>query len=113
MSTYKVVKGFSYLEPKRHIGYITELDGKEARDFGPLLARAASALKEATGSKLVYVYIYGDHIPHLHVHLAPHIPGDVYVDDVVKRGVTVDESLLDSREIVKMSREIVERLNQK
>src|SRR5512134_949593 len=29
------VAGFAYLEPKRHIRYITELDGPEAASFGP------------------------------------------------------------------------------
>ena len=31
------VAGFAYLEPKRHIRYITELDGPEAASFGPAL----------------------------------------------------------------------------
>ena len=28
------VAGFSYLEPRRHISHITDLDGEEARTFG-------------------------------------------------------------------------------
>src|ERR687883_177622 len=32
------VLGFSYLEPKRHIRYITDLDGEEASTFGEVLA---------------------------------------------------------------------------
>ena len=71
--------GFSYLEPKRHIPYITDLDGEEAATFGPVLARCSAALKEATGSELVYIYVFGDSIPHLHVHLAPHREGDALV----------------------------------
>jgi len=71
--------GFSYLEPKRHIPHITDLDGEEAATFGPVLARCTAALQAATGAELVYVYIFGDSIPHLHVHLAPHSAGDALV----------------------------------
>ena len=73
---HNTVAGFSFLEPKRHIPHITELDGDEATTFGPAIARCAAALKEATGAELVYVYVFGGGIPHLHVHLAPHVPGD-------------------------------------
>jgi diadenosine tetraphosphate (Ap4A) HIT family hydrolase len=31
--------GFAYLEPKRHIRFVTELDGAEAASFGTTLAR--------------------------------------------------------------------------
>jgi diadenosine tetraphosphate (Ap4A) HIT family hydrolase len=68
--------GFSYLEPKRHIAHITDLDGQEAATFGPVIARCTSALKKATGCELVYVYVFGAGIPHLHAHLAPHVEGD-------------------------------------
>jgi diadenosine tetraphosphate (Ap4A) HIT family hydrolase len=66
------VAGFSYLEPKRHIPDITMLNGTEAASFGSVIADASSAIKQATGADLVYVYIFGDAVPHLHVHLAPH-----------------------------------------
>jgi len=77
--------GFSYLEPLRHIAFVQELDGEEAASFGPVLARCAAALKEATGAELVYVYVFGGGIPHLHVHLAPHVEGDA-LNDTLLRG---------------------------
>lgn len=86
------VAGFAYLEPKRHIRYITELGEPEAATFGPALARSASALKEATGAGVVYVYIFGDGVPHLHLHLAPHLPGDALSDQMI-RGELVEEKL--------------------
>lgn len=76
--------GFSYLEPLRHIRHVHELDGDESATFGPVLARCAAALKEATGAELVYVYIFGGGIPHLHVHLAPHVPGDALNDSILR-----------------------------
>jgi Diadenosine tetraphosphate (Ap4A) hydrolase and other HIT family hydrolases len=76
--------GFSYLEPKRHIAHITDLDGPEAATFGPVMARCTRALKQATRCDLVYVYVFGGGIPHLHVHLAPHVEGDALNDDLLR-----------------------------
>lgn len=79
------VAGFSYLEPRRHIADITELDGPEAGSFGEAIAAASAAIKDATGSELVYVYIFGDNVPHLHVHLAPHRSlGSPLVTEMIK-----------------------------
>jgi diadenosine tetraphosphate (Ap4A) HIT family hydrolase len=79
-----VTPGFSYLEPKRHIRSVADMDGEEAATFGPVLARCASALRAAAGTHLVYVYIFGDHIPHMHAHLAPHVEGDALNGSMIK-----------------------------
>jgi diadenosine tetraphosphate (Ap4A) HIT family hydrolase len=84
--------GFSYLEPKRHIPHITDLDGVEARTFGAVLARTTSAIRNATGAEVVYVYVFGDGIPHLHLHLAPHRRGDPLSDRII-RGELVETPL--------------------
>jgi diadenosine tetraphosphate (Ap4A) HIT family hydrolase len=76
--------GFSYLEPLRHIRYVHELDGEESATFGPVLARCAAALKEATSAELVYVYIFGGGIPHLHVHLAARVAGDALNESILR-----------------------------
>ena len=81
---FEVTPGFSYLEPKRHVRDVTELEGPEAETFGPVLARCARALKQATGCELVYLYVFGGGIPHLHVHLAPHVDGDALNEALVK-----------------------------
>jgi diadenosine tetraphosphate (Ap4A) HIT family hydrolase len=82
------VRGFGYLEPKRHVPHVTDLDGVEAATFGPVLARVTSALKEAAGASLVYVYIFGGGIPHLHVHLGPHRDGDALSSSILRGEVT-------------------------
>jgi diadenosine tetraphosphate (Ap4A) HIT family hydrolase len=69
--------GFAYLEPIRHIPYLADLDGPEAATFGPAIARACAALRQASGARLVYAYVFGGGIPHLHVHLAPNAPEGV------------------------------------
>lgn len=79
------VAGFSYLEPRRHISDLTALDGQEAATFGSTLARASAALKSISGADLVYVYIFGNDIPHFHVHLAPHrYSSSPLVSDMIK-----------------------------
>jgi diadenosine tetraphosphate (Ap4A) HIT family hydrolase len=70
------ILGFSYLEPIRHIPFITDLDGPEGASFGPTLAAVTSLLKELTEADIVYALIFGDHVPHLHVNLVPHRAGD-------------------------------------
>src|SRR3954467_11599404 len=70
------VPGFAHLEPKRHIPFITDLDGYEAESLGTVLARVTGALCEAASAEKTYVYVFGDHVPHLHFNLAPHRPGD-------------------------------------
>lgn len=82
------VRGFGYLEPKRHVPHITDLDGEEAATFGPVLARVTSALKQAAEAELVYVYVFGGGIPHLHVHLGPHRAGDALASDIIRGEVS-------------------------
>jgi diadenosine tetraphosphate (Ap4A) HIT family hydrolase len=77
MSLRSSTLGFAYLEPIRHIPYLADLDGPEAATFGPAIAKASAALREASGARLVYAYVFGGGIPHLHVHLAPNAPEGV------------------------------------
>lgn len=70
------VLGFSYLEPKRHIPYITDLDGPEAATLGETLAALTSTLAETTEADIVYVNVFGERIAHLHFNIAPHRAGD-------------------------------------
>ena len=86
------VLGFAYLEPKRHIPHITDLAGEEARTFGEVLARVTKVLREETDAELVYVYIFGGGVPHLHVRLAPHRPNDALNTQLI-RGEVINEEL--------------------
>ena len=73
------VVGFAHLEPHRHIPFVTDLDGPEAATLGPVLAFVTAVLRRATAADKVYVYVFGDRVPHLHFNLAPHQPGDALV----------------------------------
>lgn len=85
------VPGFAYLEPKRHIPSLAQLDGAEAQTLGSVLAQVTHALQAETGCERVYVYIFGDSVPHLHLHLAPHRSGDALNDQMVKGAVIVEK----------------------
>jgi diadenosine tetraphosphate (Ap4A) HIT family hydrolase len=73
------VVGFAHLEPHRHIPFITDLDGPEAATLGAVLARATRAMRTATVADKIYVYVFGDRVPHVHFNLAPHRPGDALI----------------------------------
>jgi diadenosine tetraphosphate (Ap4A) HIT family hydrolase len=88
VSLFAEVPGFSYLEPKRHIPHITDLDGDEARTFGAVMAYVTTALREVTSAEVVYVYVFGEGVPHLHVHLAPHRAGDALNEQIIKGDIT-------------------------
>jgi diadenosine tetraphosphate (Ap4A) HIT family hydrolase len=88
----ETARGFSFLEPKRHIPDITALDGEEAAAFGSVIGTVTAALKEVTGAELVYVHVFGGHIDHLHLHLAPHTEGDSLSDSMI-RGEFIEEPL--------------------
>jgi len=61
------------------------------------VAKTTQALKEATGAAIVYVYVFGDGVPHLHVHLAPHKDGDALNSQMI-RGEIVSEKMPDGFE---------------
>ena len=70
------IPGFAHLEPRRHIPFIADLDGPEAATLGVVLARVTRVLRDAAGAEKTYVFVSGDHVPHLHFNLAPHRTGD-------------------------------------
>lgn len=86
------VLGFSYLEPHRHVPDVTALGGEEAETLGLVLSRVTRALREITKCEQVYVYVFGEGVDHLHLHLAPHHQGDALSDQII-RGELVEEKL--------------------
>jgi diadenosine tetraphosphate (Ap4A) HIT family hydrolase len=100
MSVRSEVLGLSYLEPRRHVPHLADLSGDEAATLGPVLARTSNALRDATKCELVYVYVFGEGIAHLHLHLAPHSRGDALNDQIVRGAFVEREGPGGSTEIV-------------
>jgi diadenosine tetraphosphate (Ap4A) HIT family hydrolase len=98
------IAGFGHLEPKRHISDITSLDGDEAVTLGKVIARVTGVLKNVTGADLVYVYVFGERVPHLHFNLAPHHEGDGLAGG--KGLVDPGAASIDSELLARTSREV-------
>jgi histidine triad (HIT) family protein len=78
--------GHLFVEPLAHRPGLADLSSAEAAAVGVAM-RDASATLRAAGHDHVYAFVYGDRVPHLHVHLLgryPDAPPEF-------RGVTVDE----------------------
>jgi histidine triad (HIT) family protein len=62
-------------ELKRHAPGLAEQTNEEAQALGLLVARLSRALKASEGAEHVYLFVFGDQVPHLHLHLFPRYPG--------------------------------------
>lgn len=73
-------QGSAYLghliaELKRHAPGLAEQTNEEAQALGLLVARLSRALKASERAEHVYLFVFGDLVPHLHLHLFPRYPG--------------------------------------
>jgi len=87
------ITGMSYLEPKRHIPHITDLDDKEGQTLGTVLGKVSKSLQEASGANQVFLHVFGGHINHLHFFLVPHRPGDGAAAHIVEGEYEVERRI--------------------
>jgi len=69
------VPGWLVVAPRRHVEQLDELAPDEARELGPLLKDASAALRQAAGGEKIYLAVFAEQLPHLHVHLVARPPG--------------------------------------
>lgn len=69
------VAGWFILAPKRHVEQIDDLEPEELAALGPLTAEVGAAVRAITGCEKLYVTIFAELLPHLHVHVIPRLPG--------------------------------------
>lgn len=67
--------GHLFVEPLRHAPGLADLTDAEARRLGWWCMRASRALRDVAGAEHVYAAVFGDGVPHLHVHLLARFPG--------------------------------------
>ncbi len=67
--------GYLIVEPKRHAPGLADLTDSEAQAIGLLVTRLCRALKACQKPDLIYEFVLGHHVPHLHIHLVPCYPG--------------------------------------
>jgi diadenosine tetraphosphate (Ap4A) HIT family hydrolase len=68
------VPGWFVVAPTRHVEQWDALDPGELRELGPLVARVSSALRAETPTAKVYVSVFAEVLPHLHVHVVARPP---------------------------------------
>ena len=68
------VPGWMIVAPARHVEQWDELHARELAELGPLVARVASALRAETATVKVYVSVFAEVLPHLHVHVVARPP---------------------------------------
>lgn len=67
--------GHLVVETKRHVAGLGLLTDEEAAAVGRLVNDLSAALLSDGGAEHVYSHVYGDGVPHLHVHLVPRYRG--------------------------------------
>jgi histidine triad (HIT) family protein len=66
--------GYVMAETKRHAPSFEDLTDAEAQALGLLVARLSRALRVCIGAEHIYAFKYGDHVPHIHIHIAGRYP---------------------------------------
>jgi diadenosine tetraphosphate (Ap4A) HIT family hydrolase len=63
------VPGWFVVAPLRHVEQVDALSTAELSALGPLLADLAAVLRAETGAAKVYLSVFAEVVPHLHVHV--------------------------------------------
>lgn len=69
-----VYLGYLFVETRRHVAELGDLDATEAASVGRLASGASCALRQE-GAEHVYAAVIGHGIEHFHLHLIPRYPG--------------------------------------
>ena len=65
------IAGWCLLDAKRHFSGPIEFTEFEAREWGCMVQRASSLVKQVSGCDRVYAIAFGEGARHLHLHLIP------------------------------------------
>jgi diadenosine tetraphosphate (Ap4A) HIT family hydrolase len=68
------VPGWFVVSPTRHVEQWDALSEDELREVGPLVAQVTAALRAETPTAKVYVSVFAEVLPHLHVHVIARPP---------------------------------------
>lgn len=63
--------GHIMIDLKRHVKGIDEMTDEEAKVMGLMSKHIALGLKRCFDVEHVYTHVYGDNVPHLHIHIIP------------------------------------------
>jgi histidine triad (HIT) family protein len=71
LDTNPIRPGHTLVIPKKHVGYIFDMDDKEYTDLMLASKKVAEILKKKLNPKRVGVLVEGFGVDHVHVHLVP------------------------------------------
>jgi len=82
-----VYLGHVFIETIRHIPSLAEMTIEESNEVGRFQMIISKVFKEFFDAEHIYSFVFGDGVPHLHIHLIPRYKGA----PEEFRGVKVDE----------------------
>jgi Diadenosine tetraphosphate (Ap4A) hydrolase and other HIT family hydrolases len=71
----QVYLGYIFIELKRHIGGLEDMNDEEACAVGRMLQRVSFVYKNNFDIEHIYSHVIGNNIPHLHIHIIPRYKG--------------------------------------
>jgi histidine triad (HIT) family protein len=73
-----IVEGHSLIIPKRHVNWFYELEDDEIVHLFKVAKVVAEKIERGLNSDFVSLMIFGEHVPHVHIHLLPRTRGDIF-----------------------------------
>jgi histidine triad (HIT) family protein len=73
-----IVEGHSLIITKRHVNWFYELKDEEISHLFKVAKLVAEKIERAIDSDFVSLMIFGEHVPHVHIHLLPRTRGDIF-----------------------------------
>jgi histidine triad (HIT) family protein len=67
--------GYLMVEPKRHVPDLAALTDEEARALMILVTRLSRALKATENAERVYLFVIGENVHHVHIHVVARYAG--------------------------------------
>jgi diadenosine tetraphosphate (Ap4A) HIT family hydrolase/TM2 domain-containing membrane protein YozV len=100
--------GWFIVAPARHVEQIDALDAEAVGMLGPLVAEVAAALRAETPCEKVYVSVFAEVVPHLHVHVIARPPG--LAPESRGPRIFLAAATADPAEIASLARRVMARL---
>ena len=61
--------GHVFVETRRHVAEVADLTDEEAQIIGVYTGRVAKALLQTQNMEHIYIFVFGDGVPHVHYHV--------------------------------------------
>ena len=103
------VPGWWVIAPKRHVEQYDELARDEQSHLGELIGELSAALRASTPTEKIYVSIFAEVLPHLHVHVIARPPDFPHAERGPK--IFLSDRAPDAAEIAAIAARVTARLS--